>query len=63
MSKEELRKRGVKYRNSMVMEIEKFFTKRILIQESHNKFIVVRINLELFSNKFDKIMQMEFPTF
>jgi hypothetical protein len=32
MSKEELSKRGVKDRTSMVMEIEKVFTKRSSIQ-------------------------------
>jgi hypothetical protein len=57
MSKEELRKRGVKDRTSMVMEREKRFMKISLIQQAQNKCIMVKMNLELFSKKFDKLAQ------
>ena len=63
VSKEELKKKGIKDRASMVMETEKVFAKRSLIQQARNKCIVVKRNVKLFSNKFNKLIQMDLPTF
>jgi hypothetical protein len=46
----------------MVMEIEKVFTKRNLIQQAQNKCIMVKINVESFTNKFENLVKMGFPS-
>jgi hypothetical protein len=60
-SRDELRNHGVKDHTSMVMETKNFFTKRNLIQQAQNKCIVVKRNVEFFTNKFDNLVQMGLP--
>jgi hypothetical protein len=57
ISKEELNNKGIKDINSMVMETKKkVFSKQSLIHHAQNKCIVVKRNVEFFSNKFDKLI-------
>ena len=53
-SKDELIKSGIKYRTNMVMEVEKVFTKRNLIQQAQNKLIHLRRNVKWFNNIYKK---------
>jgi hypothetical protein len=61
-SKETLRKKGVKDRTKMVMENERIFTKRNLIQQAQNKCIMVKRNVESFTNKFENLVKMGLPS-
>jgi hypothetical protein len=46
----------------MVMETKKVFTKIILIQLTQNKCIMVKINVESFTNKFENLVKMGLPS-
>jgi hypothetical protein len=57
-SKEVLKSKGVKYRTTLGMEIENIFTKTNLIQQAQNKCIMVKRNIESFTNKFKNLVKM-----
>jgi hypothetical protein len=61
-SKEALKSKGVKDKTTMVMEIENIFTKRNLIQQAQNKCIMVKRNIESFTNKFKNLVKMGLPS-
>jgi hypothetical protein len=61
-SSEVLKIKGVKDRTTMVMEDENIFTKRNLLQQAHNKCIMVKRNIESFTNKFENLVKMGFPS-
>jgi len=46
----------------MVMETERIFTKRNLIQQDQNECIALKRNVEYFSNKFDNLVKMGLPS-
>jgi hypothetical protein len=46
----------------MVMETERIFTKRNLIQQAQNKCIMVKRNVESFTNKFENLVKMGLPS-
>jgi hypothetical protein len=46
----------------MVMETKKIFTKINLIQQAQNKCIMVRRNIDFFTNKFENLVKMGLPT-
>ena len=56
-SNEELSKKGIKNRTNMVMDIEKVFTKRNLIQQAQNKLIPLQRNVEWFSSLYKKMVE------
>ena len=49
--------KGVKNRTAMVMETKNVFTKRNLIQQAQNKCIMVKRNVESFTNKFENLVK------
>jgi hypothetical protein len=55
---ETLARKGVTDRTAMVMETERIFTKRNLIQQAQNKCIMVKRNVESFTNKFENLVKM-----
>jgi hypothetical protein len=61
-SKETLENKGIKDRTAMVMKTEKVFTKRNLIQQAQNKCIMVKRNIESFTNKFENLVKMGLPS-
>jgi hypothetical protein len=61
-SSEVLKSKGVKEKTTMVMEAEKIFTKINLLQQAQNKCISVKRNIESFTNKFENIVKMGFPS-
>jgi hypothetical protein len=61
-SKEVLKSKGIKDRTTMVMETENIFTKRNLIQQAQNKCIMVKRNIESFTNKFENLVKMGLPS-
>jgi hypothetical protein len=44
------------------METKKVFTKRNLIQQAQNKCIMVKRNVESFTNKFENLVKMGLPS-
>jgi hypothetical protein len=60
-SRETLLRKGVNGRTTMVMETGRFFTKRNLIQQAHNKCITLKMNVEYFSNKVENLVKMGLP--
>jgi hypothetical protein len=46
----------------MVMETENIFTKRSLIQQAQSKCIMVKRNIEFFTNKFENLVKMGLPS-
>ena len=46
----------------MVMEVENIFTKRNLLQQAQNKFIMVKRNIESFTNMFENLVKMGLPS-
>jgi hypothetical protein len=60
-SKETLKNRGIKDITTMVMETEKIFTKRNLIQQAQNKCIMVRRSIEFFTNNFENLVKTRLP--
>jgi hypothetical protein len=62
ISRETLTDKGVKYKTIMVMETERVFTKRNQLQQDQNKCIMVKINIEYFTNEFDNIVKMGLPS-
>jgi hypothetical protein len=61
-SSEVLKSKGVKDRTTMVMEDENIFTKINLLQQAQNKCIMVKRNIESFTNKFENLVKMGFPS-
>jgi hypothetical protein len=61
-SRETLLKKGVNDRTTMVMETERIFTKRNLIQQAQNECIALKRNVEYFSNKFENLVKMGLPS-
>jgi hypothetical protein len=59
---EVLQRKGVKDRTTMVMEAENIFTKRNLLQQAHNKCIMVKRNIESFKQKFENLVKMGLPS-
>jgi hypothetical protein len=46
----------------MVMETYNIFTKRSLIQQAQNECIMVKRNIEFFTNKFENFVKIRFPS-
>jgi len=46
----------------MVLETENIFTKRNLIPQAQNKCIMVKRNVESFTNKFENLVKMGLPS-
>jgi Mg2+/Co2+ transporter CorC len=59
--KEVLKSKCVKYRTTTVMDAENIFMKIIFIQQAQNKCIMVKRNIESFTNKFENLVKMGFP--
>jgi hypothetical protein len=57
-----MKSKGVKDRITMVMDIEKNFTKRNLMQQAQNKCRMVKINIDYFTNKFENLVKMGLPS-
>jgi hypothetical protein len=52
----------VNSRARMVMETERIFTKRNLIQQSQNECITLKRNVESFSKKIENLVKMGLPS-
>jgi hypothetical protein len=61
-SRDTLLKKGINDRTTMVMETERIFTKRNLIQQAQNECITLKRNVESFSNKFENLVKMGLPS-
>jgi hypothetical protein len=61
-SRDALIAKGINNRNHIVLEIKRSFTKRNLIQQTQNKCIMLRKNVDTFNNRFDKLVNMGLPT-
>jgi hypothetical protein len=59
---EVLKTKGVKDKTIMVMEDENIFTKRNLLQQAQNKCIMVKRNIESFTNKYENLVNMGLPS-
>jgi hypothetical protein len=62
ISRETLLREGVNDIKTMVMETERIFTKRNLIQQPQNECIALKRNVEFFSNKFENLVKMGLPS-
>jgi uncharacterized phage infection (PIP) family protein YhgE len=60
-SSEVLIRKGVKDRTTMVMEDERIFTKLNLLQIAQNKCISVKRDIDLFTNRFEKLVKIGLP--
>jgi hypothetical protein len=61
-SRETLARKGVKDKTTMVMETERIFTKRNLLQQAQNECIALKKNVESFTNKFKNLVKMGLPS-
>jgi hypothetical protein len=62
-SKEEVSKKEIKCHTSIFMETKNIFTKRHLIQQAQNKYIMVQRNVESFSKQFKNLVEMVLPSY
>jgi hypothetical protein len=54
--------KGINNRTETILEIERIFTKRNIIQRTQNKCIMLRKSVDAFNNIFNKLVNMGLPT-
>jgi hypothetical protein len=61
-SSEVLKSKGIQDRTKMVMEAERIFTKRNLLQTTKDKCISMKRDVDFFTTRFEKLIKMGLPS-